>query len=214
MPDDILEYWSSLSRELAARFNAQDAKTSSAWWSWDNFGDDIRSLRNRFGIGDKYVEILGLRLDFKTGETHDLVADKKFHTSRIAPHLYYHSKAKAEGIACEWVKFNSLSGSWACRYSFDESDIGRLTTAYSEHKENLFTALERLGAKNVDFGDAGFEISFLPMVKVLLVFEDADEEFPASVRLLYDKNSIFYMPHEQLGDISWFLASRALQALG
>jgi hypothetical protein len=214
MPDDILEYWSSLSRELAARFNAQDAKTSSAWWSWDNFGDDICSLRNRFGIGDKYVELLGLRLDFETGATHDLIADKKFHTSRIVPHLYYHSKAKDEGIAGEWVKFNSLSGSWACRYSFDESDIGRLTAAYTEHKENLFTALERLGAKKVDFGDAGFEISFLPMVKVLLVFEDADEEFPASVRLLYDKNSIFYMPHEQLGDVSWFLAGRALQALG
>jgi hypothetical protein len=47
----------------------------------------------------------------------------------------------------------------------------------------------------------------------LLVFEDEDEEFPASVRLLYDKNSIFYLPHEQLGDISWFLASRALQAM-
>ena len=112
------------------------------------------------------------------------------------------------------MRHSALAWSWACRYSFDESDIGRLTAAYTEHKENLFTALERLGAKKVDFGDAGFEISFLPMVKVLLVFEDADEEFPASVRLLYDKNSIFYMPHEQLGDVSWFLAGRALQALG
>ena len=41
MPDDILEYWSSLSRELAARFNAEEVETSSAWWSWDNFKDDI-----------------------------------------------------------------------------------------------------------------------------------------------------------------------------
>ena len=46
-----------------------------------------------------------------------------------------------------------------------------------------------------------------------LIFEDADEEFPASVRLLYDKNTIFYMPHEQLGDISWFLAGRVLSAI-
>ncbi|MFX1559530.1 MAG: DUF3786 domain-containing protein [Promethearchaeota archaeon] len=214
MPDDILEYWSSFSRELAARFNVEEVKTSSEWWSWDNFGEEIRTLRNRFSIGNKYVDILGLRLDFETGETYDTIADKPAHTSRIIPLLYYHSKAKDEGIAGEWVKFNSLSGSWACRYAYDEEDIGRLTEAYTKYKENLFIALERLGAKRVDFGDAGFEISFLPMVKVLLVFEDADEEFPASVRLLYDKNSIFYMPHEQLGDISWFLASRALKALG
>ena len=213
MPDDILEYWSTRSRELAGRFNAEEVKTSSAWWSWKNFGDDIRTLRNRFGIGDEYVDILGLRVNFETGETYDVIADKKSHTSRIVPHLYYHSKSKDEGVAGEWVKFNSLSGSWACRYAFDEGDIGRLTEAYTEHKEKLFTALERLGGKRVDFGDAGIEISFLPMVKVLLVFEDADEEFPASVRLLSDKNSIFYMPHEQLGDISWFLAGRALQAL-
>jgi len=213
MPDDILEYWSSLSRELAGRFNAQEVTTSSEWWSWDNFGEDIRTLRNRFGIGDKYVDLLGLRVDFETGKTHDTLNDTPSHTSRIIPHLYYHTKAKDEGVAGEWVKFNSLSGSWACRYAFDEEDIGRLTEAYTVHKEKLFTALERLGAKPVDFGDAAFEISFLPMVKVLLVFEDADEEFPASVRLLYDKNSIFYMPHEQLGDISWFLAGRALKAL-
>ncbi|MFW9980707.1 MAG: DUF3786 domain-containing protein [Candidatus Thorarchaeota archaeon] len=213
MPDDILEYWSSLSRQLAARFNAAEVAKSSAWWSWDNFGDEIRTLRNKFGIGDKYVDILGLQLDFETGETYDTLSDKKSNTSRIVPHLYYHSKAKDKGVAGEWVKFNSLSGSWACRYAFDEEDIGRLTDAYEEHKEKLFTGLERLGAKRVDYGDAGFEVSFLPMIKVLLVFEDADEEFPATVRLLYDKNSIYYMPHEQLGDISWFLAGRVLQAL-
>jgi hypothetical protein len=213
MPDDILEYWSSLSRGLAARFNAAEVTTSSEWWSWENFGDEIGTLRNRFGIGDKYVEILGLKLDLDTGVTLDTLTDKEFHTSRIVPHLYYHSKSKDKGVAGEWVKFNSLSGSWACRYAFDEEDIGHLTKTYTEHKEKLFAALERLGGKRVDIGDAGFELSFLPKVKVLLVFEDEDEEFPASVRLLYDKNSIYYMPHEQLGDISWFLVSRAMKAL-
>ena len=213
MPDDILEYWSSISRELARKFNAEEVDKSSAWWSWDKFREDIRTLRNRFGIGDKYIDILGLRVDFETGKTHDVITDTEYHTSRVVPHLFYHSKAKDEGVAGEWVKFNALSGSWACRFAFDEEDIGKLTETYTQHREKLFTALERLGAKRVDFGDAGFEMSFLPKVKVLLVFEDADEEFPASVRLLYDKNSIFYMPHEMLGDISWFLAVRAWKAL-
>jgi hypothetical protein len=213
MPDDILEYWSSLSRELASRFNSEHVDTSSAWWSWVNFGDDIRTLRNKLGIGDKHIDILGLQVDFETGETHDIFTNKKFATHRIIPHLYYHSKSKDEGIAGEWVKFNSLSGSWACRYAYDEEDIGRLTVAYEKHNEKVFAALERLGATRVDYGDAGFEVSFLPRVKVLLVFEDADEEFPASVRLLYDKNSIYYLPHEQLGDISWFLAGRVMAAL-
>jgi len=213
MPDDILEYWSSISRELAHKFNEEEVTTSSAWWSWDNFGDEIRTLRNKFGIGDEYVDLLGLRVDFETGNTTDTIGNKPYQTSRIIPHLYYHSKAKDEGIAGEWVKFNSLSGSWACRYAYDEEDLGQLTNLYTEHKEKLYDALERLGANRVDFGDAAFEISFLPRIKVLLVYEDEDEEFPASVRLLYDKNSIFYMPHEQLGDISWFIVGRVMKAL-
>jgi len=213
MPDDIFEYWSSLSRELAARFHVEQFDTSSAMWSWENFGDEIRTLRNRLGVGDKYLDILALRVDLETGETQDTLTGRKTNTSQIIPHLYYYSKAQDKGIAQEWVKFNTLRGSWACRYSFNEEKLGRLTSVYSENREKLFGALERLGAQRVERGDAGFEVTFLPMVKVLLVFEDADEEFSASVRLLYDRNSIFYLPHEQLGDISWFLASRALQAL-
>jgi len=213
MPDDIFEYWSSLSRELAARFHVEQFDTSSAMWSWENFADDIRTLRNRFGIGDKYVDILGLRVDLETGETQDTLTGKTTNTSQIIPHLYYYSRAQDKGLAHEWVKFNTLRGSWACRYSFSEEKLGSLTTVYTEHKEKLFGALERLGAQRVERGDAGFEISFLPMIKVLLVFEDADEEFAASVRLLYDRNSIFYLPHEQLGDISWFLASRVMKAV-
>jgi len=103
VPDDILEYWSALARELAARFHVEEFDTSSAMWSWDNFGDDIRSLRNRFGIGSEYVDILGLRVDFETGETIDTLTGRKTSTSRIIPHLYYHSKAQERGLGNEWV---------------------------------------------------------------------------------------------------------------
>jgi len=214
MVDEIIEYWASLARELAARFNIHDDfDRSSEFWNWKNFSQEIRSLRNKFGIGNDYVDIMGLRVDFETGETIDLLTNTKTNTSRVIPHLYYHTKSQDKGIANEWVKYNALSGSWACRYNFDEKDVNTLADAYVNNKEKLFDALRKFGGKEADYGDAAFEIPFLPMIKVLLVFEDADEEFPASVRLLYDKNSIYYMPHEQLGDISWFIAGRVMKAI-
>ncbi|MGY5852236.1 MAG: DUF3786 domain-containing protein [Candidatus Thorarchaeota archaeon] len=213
MVDSILEYWTGLSRELASKFNVEQFDTSSAWWSWDNFGDDIRGLRNKHGIGEESIDVLGLRVDLETGETYDTIKETTAKTSKIIPHLYYYSKAKDDGIAGEWVKFNSLQGSFACRYSYNEDTLKALTSAFVEKREKLFEALERIGGKRVDYGDAAFEISFLPKVKVLVVFEDEDEEFPASVRMLFDKNSILYLPHEMLGDIGWLLASRALSAL-
>lgn len=213
MPDEILDYWMAVAKDLAVRFDIQQFDTSSAMWSWDNFADDIQSLRGKFGIGDKYAEILGLQLDFETGNAYDVIADKPARNARLIPHLFYYSKAKDKGVSGEWVKFNTLRGSWACRFSFDEEDVSKLISVYNEKKEELFKAIERLGGKRVDFGDAAFEVSFLPKVKVLLIFEEADEEFPADVRLLYDSNSVFYLPHELLGTISWFLAERVVAAI-
>ena len=118
MGDDILEYWMSLSRELAARFDLEDFDTSSAFWNWENFGEDIKTIKGKFGIDDKYLDCLGTRVDLETGEALDTLTGDKVSINRLVPHLYYYSKAKDEGAAGEWVKFNALSGSWACRYSF------------------------------------------------------------------------------------------------
>ena len=212
MPDDIFEYWMSLARELAHKFDIEQFDTSSEMWSWDNFKEDIRSLRNRLGFGDS-LEILGLKLDLETGETIDAFTSSPTSSSRIIPHLYYYSKAKDEGLGNEWVKFNTLRGSWACRYAFNEDGLNVLASRFNEDRTKLIEGLKRLGAKKTDFGDFSFEIGFLPMVKVLLIFEPADEEFPASARLLYDKNSISYLPHELLSVIGWLLTSRALHAV-
>jgi len=210
MADDILEYWMSLSRELAHKYHMEQFDTSSAMWSWDNFGDDVKSLKNRLGINSEYVELLGLRVDLETGKTVDMVTGKETRISKILPHLYYYSKAKDEGIGGEWVKFNTLRGSWACRYSFNEEDLDTLVKVFVEKRESVIGALERLGGKKANYGDVAYELSVLPKVKVLVVFEDADDEFPASVRLLYDNNSIFYLPHEMLGDVTWLLTSRVM----
>jgi len=213
MADEILEYWMAEARELASRFNVEDFDKSSEFWNWDNFGEEIVKLNKVLKLEDSYLDVLGLRVDFETGKTTDTFTGKDVSTSKVIPHLYYYTKAKDKGVAGEWSKYNALQGSWACRYSFDEEDVKALTSVFVEKKERLFDILERMGAKRVDHGDAGFELEFLPKVKVLLIFDEADEEFPANVRLLYDKNSIYYQPHEMLGNISWFLASRVFKAL-
>ena len=208
MPDDILEYWMSLARELAKRFNVKEFDTSSAMWSWENFGDSVSTLRNRLGVGDTHIDILGIEIDLQTGDTYDRLKDEKARISKLMPHLYYYSRAQDKGVANEWVKFNSLRGSWACRYSFNEEDVQAIAQAFTEKRDKVEQALKKLGGTPSEYGDSSYEISFLPKVKVLLVFEEGDEEFPPSVRLLYDKNSIYYLPHEMLGNISWLLVSR------
>ena len=205
MSEDIFEYWMDLAKQLAERFSTSDIGNI---WTWENFKQDILTLKNRLGVGDKHIDVLGIRLIFETGQSYDLLSDKQVNTDRIVPYLYYYSKAHDIGIAGDWVSFSKLAGALAYRQFFDEKDLENLRVNYSGQKERVLYIIRTLGGKEIDKGDAAFIISFLPQVKVLLIFEDADEEFPASVRLLYDRNSVYYQPTEMLTSISTMLAHR------
>ena len=208
MADDIFEYWMSLARQLAVRFSVEDLDSI---WKWEHFKEDVASLTDRLGILGNNITILGLKVNLLTGESIDLLTGRKINTNRLLPYLYYYSQAKDEGIADEWDKFGNLRGSWACQFSFNEEDLNSLRTVFVEKREQIFKAIEKLGGLKAEYGDASYGFSFLPKVKVLIVFEKEDDEFPASVRLLYDKNSIFYQPHEMLGSIASFLANRVAE---
>lgn len=194
-----------LAKQLAERFSTSDIGNI---WTWENFKHDILTLKNRLGVGDKHIDVLGIRLIIDTGQSYDLLSDKQVNTDRLVPYLYYYSKALDRGISGDWVNFSKLAGALAYRQFFDEKDLERLRVNYSEQKERVLHILRTLGGKEIDKGDAAFIISFLPQVKVLLIFEDEDEEFPASVRLLYDRSSVYYQPTELLTSISTMLTRR------
>jgi hypothetical protein len=205
MTEDIFEYWMDLAKQLAERFSTSEIGNI---WTWENFGQDILTLKNRFGVGDKHIDVLGLRLIFDIGQSYDLLNDKQVNTDRLVPYLYYYSKAHDRGIAGDWVNFSNLSGALAYRQFFDKKDLESLRINYTEHKDRVLHIIRTLGGKQAGHGDASFIISFLPKVKVLLIFQDADDEFPTSVRLLYDKNSVYYQPIEMLTSISTMIAHR------
>jgi hypothetical protein len=208
MSKDIFEYWMDLAKELAERFSTSD---DGNIWTWENFKQNILTLKSRLGVGNERIDVLSFRLIFDTGQSYDLLNDRKVNTDRLVPYLYYYSKAKDVGIAAEWVNFSNLAGALACRQFFDEKDLESLRVNYTKQKERVLHIIKTIGGKEINKGDTAFIISFLPQVKVLLIFQDADNEFPASVRLLYDKNSVYYQPIEMLTSISAMLAQRVVE---
>ena len=92
----------------------------------------------------------------------------------------------------------------------DRIDPEQISTWFERlHKSDPSRLVQWLGS----YGQALAYLYMFRNIQVEIKNLDEDEEFPASVRLLYDKNSIFYMPHEQLGDISWFIVGRVMKAL-
>lgn len=59
-------------------------------------------------------------------------------------------------------------------------------------------ACEALGGEKQPNGDAAYKLELFPFLPILLRFWDADEEFPASLQILVDRNTLDFMHYETL----------------
>jgi hypothetical protein len=93
----------------------------------------------------------------------------------------------------EWITFSSVPAS----HAKDKAWAGHVEEVIARHFSGnvagLRAACERLGGTAVEIKgthDAAFEFRFFPRYPVLLLFYDAvpDEDFPAQVKLLLDRN--------------------------
>ena len=62
----------------------------------------------------------------------------------------------------------------------------------------LARACERLHGRKIPKGDVGYEFDLFPFLLVSLRFWESDDEFPASLQILVDKNILDYMHYETL----------------
>ncbi len=67
-----------------------------------------------------------------------------------------------------------------------------------------------MGARPVNLGDIGLEFMAFPDLPVRLKFYHSDEEFPASLTLLWDKNILDFLRYETV----YYLAGCLLKMLG
>lgn len=59
-------------------------------------------------------------------------------------------------------------------------------------------ACEALRGRKLDKGDAAYELDLFPFLPLILRFWESDEDFPASLQILTDKNVLDYMHYETL----------------
>lgn len=100
--------------------------------------------------------------------------------------------------AYEWVNIKSLSSVKGGTLE-NGGDFFRDAGQYFEGKtEKLIRACEKLRGRRLEKGDAAYELELFSFLPVILRFWDADDEFPASLQILVDKNILDYMHYETL----------------
>lgn len=75
--------------------------------------------------------------------------------------------------------------------------------------EVLAGALEKLNGKPYGKGDVSFRIPVFQSLDVIFSFWNSDEEFPAQIKFLCDKNMLQYMHYETI----WYLISHIMRRI-
>ena len=207
----LLDYWKNISHQLLLKFPQQK---SEAIWTWKNFKDDILSLKGRLGVEQCHVDLLGLSLDFESGETFDTIIGENYHTDDLVGYFFFYSKAQEAEHSSQWVHYNQLTGTSGSVPGFKNKTMQVFLETYSQSREDVIKVIEQLGGVPADYGDTAYILSPLPYLRLLLIFHDGDDEVPTEFRLLYNQHAIYYQPPEYLGVIASFSLSRIINLVG
>jgi hypothetical protein len=94
---------------------------------------------------------------------------------------------------------------------FDNTAQKPVSRAFAGRLDALEAGCRQLGATPFDIGiscDLSYMFEALPRVRIYLVFNDSDEDFPADCSLLFEKQASRYLDMECLAMIAMVLAER------
>jgi Domain of unknown function (DUF3786) len=108
----------------------------------------------------------------------------------------------------EWVSFRGLKDSGPLTTYFANDVERAISGFFSGRLKNMKQAGEALGGYSPDIEvnyDLSMQFDALPQVPVILLFNDADDEFPAKSSVLFERRSEDYLDPECLGMVGRLL---------
>ena len=124
-------------------------------------------------------------------------------------------------LLCDSREDRFLSGRWKAMTAFGQlfhrslAEEGRDPWAdrFEADPDGFRRACLALGGTAIPLGDLGFSFPVFRELTVRLKFYGSDEDFPASVVLLWDENMLQYVYYETVFYIAGFLLHRILEQM-
>lgn len=101
-------------------------------------------------------------------------------------------------LAHEFVNLDFLSTVRTGNLAANDSFFQHTADSFNQKSAALRHACKNLSGKPLLKGDVAYELQLFSFLPVILRFWEADEEFPASLQILVDKNTLDYMHYETL----------------
>jgi hypothetical protein len=115
----------------------------------------------------------------------------------------------------EWVAYRDFPDAGPLTVFWADTVEGPLARAFSGNIGALEKAADILGGSQPDMDiacDLCRRFTPLPKIPLLLVFNDADDDFPASASLLFEKRASTYLDAESQAILGHVLSDRLLNA--
>ncbi len=129
------------------------------------------------------------RISRKTGDARQEGREEEpsFNTYMAIFHLLYYSSETPENSG-EWIPFRNVKKAGVFEAAYEKQVLLPFAEAFSGELEDFIKAGEELGFQKLSFGDASFLAPAFPCIPIQVIFWDGDEEFPARINLLFDRN--------------------------
>jgi hypothetical protein len=139
------------------------------------------------------------------------------HALQVLLYRYLLSAPAFEPQGEDWVTYKDFKDAAPFVGGFINNTEKALIRRFGDKPEELLAACQKVGGY-----PAGWELSYrivyrfdlLPKVPLVLLFNEADEEFPAQCTLLYQKKAQAYLDMECLAILGWHLTDSLIEAAG
>ena len=114
--------------------------------------------------------------------------------------LHYLMAVEIPDLSRQWVSYREIPGASFYFGAFVKRAVDPLKNVFGQNIAGFSRAAEKLKARKIENGDAGFEFRMLPAVPLQLILWEGDDEFPAEANILFDKTIGGILSPE---DVAW-----------
>jgi hypothetical protein len=144
----------------------------------------------------------------------DLQSGEQLSSSPQALVLYYFLTCDGTRPSGQWISFSELPDGRFYNQAYQGYTGGKLAQVFQNDFENFCHATERQGGRRVHLlGDAAYEYNVLPMVNLLVVTWQGDEDFKSTYQVLFDAAITHHLPTDAGAITASILAGRLVSEL-
>ena len=168
----------------------------------------LTQLKSTIDNSENIFQFLGFSLNLQTGDLQDVlqqnvvspvIKDSTMYCQLAELLIKYAYVGKHVRVG-KLVNFKDFSGGYAYENAFYRRVVEFVVRSFVLCPQNLVEAAKLLGGRVLEYGDYSVEIEALPGVPLTFIIWAAEEDFPPSVKVLFDESAGKFFNVE---DLSW-----------